>query len=238
VSHQQSWTGPKAAGQLPYVVRYIKKGLIMSDLFGKIPFEKIVDEPKKSKGPIQMFFDKWCMVIFCFFFSLFFFGLGIYATFSHYPELTELRHVNGELNEYSIIDAFRNHRITLMLKSGEVFKFKKVPFFPRVKSVIARGSQVDVWVDDSKTPEIWQLSINGMIMMSRDAIVARMKDIGWAFKAGLYLLLAGCAFLMMIKSKSKFISGRLYPATMVGLVIVCMALYFYFAFYKGGLLGK
>lgn len=211
----------------------------MSNLFEKIPFEEIVDEPKKPKGPIQAFFDRWMIVIVCFSLSIFSFGLGIYGKFTHYPEISELRHVAGILKTYSVVDGFRNHRITLELQSGEVFIFQKVSFFPPVKEVLACANKIDLWVDGSRSPEIWQLSINGVTMMSRDANVSAMKGtLPVIFKSSFCLFLAGSAFLVMLKSKIKFVEEKLYPAVLLIIGIISLMAVFYFGFLKGGILGK
>ncbi|SRR6266567_4181968 len=194
--------------------------------------ENSMDEPQKSKGPIQAFFDKWMIVIACYLLSVSFFSIDMHFVNRHYPELSELTHFAGGLEEYSVVDSFKNHRITMKLMTGDTFYFYKVDFFPSVKNALARGKQIDVWVDGSKKPEIWQIAINNKTIMSREALVGALKERNSSpFRASIYLFLAGSLFTIMLKSKNKFISEKLYPATVAIIGLVASGTYFYLVFF-------
>ena len=190
-----------------------------------------IDQPQKPKGRIAAFLDKWIFAIIIFSLSIFCFGLGIFLTYMHYPELSELEHYTGGLKKYSVIDSYKNHKITMVLESGDVFVFNKVDFFPAVKKVIATGKQIDIWVERTKSAGIWQLSIDDIILMSRDARVGSMRGgISSAFKWSLFFFVTGGVFVAGMKSENAFVVS-ISTIFIWSLYILCVGASLYFAFF-------
>lgn len=72
------------------------------------------------------FIDKWRFVIAFYGIGLIFIVICIWGTTRHYPKLSELSYVVGELEEYSIVDGRNNHRITLKLKQTFLLYSRKL----------------------------------------------------------------------------------------------------------------
>lgn len=188
-----------------------------------VVFQDYETEPQKPKHRFELFFDKWMIVIACYALSLSFFTIDLKFANRHYPELSELTQFSGGLEQFSVIDKFKNHKITMKLMTGDTFYFDKVDFFPPVKNALANGSQIDLWVDGTKDHDIWQISINDKIVMSRDALVGALKKRNSnPYRTSIYLFLAGTLFTIMLTSKNKLISEKVYPITVaiVGIAFV------------------
>lgn len=191
-------------------------------------FENCIDEPKKPKDPIQSFLEKWMIVIVCYTLSLAFFSVDVKFANMHYPELSELTHFTGGLADFSVVDSSKNHEITMKLMTGDTFRFNKVDFIQQVKTVLARGKQIDLWVDGAIKPEIWQIAVNDKIIVSRETLVGMLKERNSnPYRASIYLFLAGSLFAVMISSKNKFISEKLYYGVLVIIALVALAVRLY-----------
>ncbi|RII25100.1 MAG: hypothetical protein CXR30_19355 [Geobacter sp.] len=101
---------------------------------------------------------------------------------AHYPELSELKHTTGELVDYSITESPKHNEIDLKLKNENVyFVFNKIDYFPLAKAELSKGSIVEIWsdkpeYDKGEHSEVWQLYINGKLIMSRDTITSQIKE--------------------------------------------------------------
>jgi hypothetical protein len=171
-------------------------------------------------------------IIVCYALSIGFFSIDLQFANRHYPELSELTHFTGGLEHFTVIDSYKNHKITMKLMTGDTFYFDKVDFFPPIKKVLAKGSQVDLWVDGTKDHEIWQIVINDQTVMSRDALVGALKERNSnPYKTSIYLFLAGTLFTIMLKSKNKFISEKVYPISALAFGLIAVLVNFYLAFF-------
>lgn len=158
--------------------------------------------------------------------------LGIYQ---HFPIISELQYVHGELKQYSVREGRYTNYVELILTNSNMpFYFTKVDYFPVIKKELPRAKTIELWVDrlhidQDKDPEVWQFRIDGKMIMSLDEITqsirsrSRMGALG-----GVILLITAVLFALMARSKNVTISQKLYPGTIlclrIGLYVVIVYL--------------
>jgi hypothetical protein len=131
---------------------------------------------------------------------------GLQDKYMHYPSLSELHYQSDRLNEFYIIKP-RRHSDILLLKLASAQSYSiPTSFYPQLKSEIANGNKLDMWIKYGINPGIWQLKMNDNLIISREWTENHIKQRSQiSFKMSAWSLFIACtAFLL-----SRFFKNRI-----------------------------